>query len=210
VASKQRRKPINMEGGSRKIINRKLGRKLSFKAKYIDQLFNGEKTTTVRRGIVTPRYDVVYIESNGKIHGTARVKYVRYTKLGELTNDDAVKDGFSSKEELINALKEIYPDIGKDEWVTIISLDNLNRFAEPLPTEMITRDIDSDKISEVAQIALANGLAENEKERRILAMLAINGDIKATSKHLGIKEGEAKLVLAKIMNKLKEKGIQQQ
>jgi hypothetical protein len=119
-----------MEGASRKTFDKVLGRKLSFKAKYIDQLFSGEKTTTVRRGIVMPRYDIVYIESDGRIYGTARVKYVRYTKLSELTNEDAVKDGFNSKEELLQALREIYPDIGKDEWVTIISLDNLNRFPE--------------------------------------------------------------------------------
>ena len=195
-----------MEGGSRKTFNRRLGRKLSFKAKYIEQLFNGEKTTTVRRGIITPRYDVVYIESGGKIHGTARVKFVHYTKLGELTNEDAVKDGFSSKDELIQTLREIYPDIGKDEWVTIISLGNLNRFSEPLPIELVNRDIDSDKIMEIAQLALANGLAEKEKERRILAVLAIKGDIKETAKRLGVREDEVKLFLAKMISELEKKG----
>ncbi|ABL78287.1 ASCH domain-containing protein [Thermofilum pendens] len=189
-------------------FNRKLGRTLRFKAKYIDMLLSGEKVTTIRRGIVTPTRDEVFLESDGKIYGTARVKSVRYTKVSELNSDDAVRDGFADKEDLKKALKEIYPDLKDDEWVTIIFLEDVNRFSSPLPLEALQRDIDFERASRIAQLALAHGVLNEKLARQVLARVALSGDVKDAARKLGVDENKVKIILAKAVEELRKRGVE--
>ena len=54
----------------------------------------------------------------GEVHtvpglGKVRIDAVRETELAELTAADAAADGFGSLDELIAALKEMYPSLGQ-------------------------------------------------------------------------------------------------
>ena len=195
-----------MEG--KQPLRYKLGKILRFKVKYLRQLLFEGKKTTIRRGIITPRTPTVYLESDGKIYGEASIDSVRFTKVSELTDEDAVKDGFGDRRELVKALREIYPDIGDDDWVTIISFGSVTRYSKPVSRDALgeARRHERDYV-EVSRIALAYGIAETMEEHRILASLQVTGDVKKTARQLGLPPGYVKLVVGKIIRRLKERGL---
>ena len=110
----------------------RLGKFLHFKKKYLEQVLSGGKVTTIRRGIVTPSGDRVYLVCNGRVLGEARISSLRFVRFGDLTDADARRDGFESKDKLVEALREIYPSISKDDWVTIITLEDVTRYSKPM------------------------------------------------------------------------------
>ena len=85
---------------------------LLMKKAFFDAIRSGRKATTVRfwkHQMVRP----------GEVHtmpglGKVRIDDVRKLALSELTDADAVADGFESAAELIAALKRIYPTLGDD------------------------------------------------------------------------------------------------
>ncbi|WP_252900549.1 ASCH domain-containing protein [Vulcanisaeta sp. JCM 14467] len=99
-----------------------LGRHLMLRSKYLDKLGNG-RFTTIRLGIIRPKYREVFIHSGGMVVAKARIVNVLYKRISELTDEDAVIDGFTSREALIDELKKIYGDISSNDWVTILTLD---------------------------------------------------------------------------------------
>lgn len=99
----------------------KLGRYLGVKEEYVDKIVKGEKRTTIRRGIVSPSRQRVFLKSDGVVWGEATIDSVTYTKLGRLREEDARMDGFNSLKELREELSRIYPGISPEEWVTIIN-----------------------------------------------------------------------------------------
>jgi hypothetical protein len=83
-------------------------KKLNFKKEYAESIVSGRKRTTVRLSTTLRAGDRVEIVAGGISLGTATIESVRVKKLGELTDNDAREDGFTRKEELIRALKDIY------------------------------------------------------------------------------------------------------
>ncbi len=86
------------------------------------KITDGSKKTTIRRGkrdatpgesfrIENPATDYEY---------ASRIRRVTYKKAGDLTRQDAIKDGFSSKDALLKKLQEFYPDLSDNEVVTIV------------------------------------------------------------------------------------------
>jgi len=51
------------------------------------------------------------------------VKKVVVKRVRELTDEDAIRDGFKSRNELISALKRIYGDLRDDEFVTVVHFE---------------------------------------------------------------------------------------
>lgn len=98
----------------------RLGKILCIKKKYLKLILSGEKTTTIRRGIIKPKHKRVYLHSGGKIVGELEIKSVRYLTVGDLTEKDARRDGFKDKEELLNGLRKFYPDLNEDDYITIL------------------------------------------------------------------------------------------
>lgn len=96
-------------------------KRINFDSEFVDAIIEGRKITTVRKGI--KRYPVgriVELTVDNKPFAKARVDKVVVKRVGELTDDDAKKDGFNSREELIKALKRIYGNIKDSEFVTIV------------------------------------------------------------------------------------------
>jgi hypothetical protein len=183
----------------------KLGRILRFKRKYAEALLRGGKVTTIRRGIITPTRDRVFLEAEGKVVGEARISSLRFTRLSDLTDADAQRDGFSSKEELLSALREIYPDIKQDEWVTVISLEDVTRYSKPIPVEELRERV-PDNLAEVARSALAHGAASTLEERRFYALLVSGKSLEEAAAESGLGVAEARRSLRRVLKVLRSLG----
>ncbi len=83
-------------------------KKLIFKQMYGPDILEGKKTSTIRLYSPVKKGDVVEIRA-GKVRiGTAVIEDVEVKEVRELTDEDASRDGFNSREELIKALRKIY------------------------------------------------------------------------------------------------------
>jgi hypothetical protein len=62
--------------------------------------------------------------ARGRSRPTEFVKLsaLRYQRFGELSPQDAVRDGFRSFEDMHKTLGEIYPQITGDDWVTVYDI----------------------------------------------------------------------------------------
>ncbi len=95
--------------------------KINFDAEYVRPIIRGEKVTTIRKGIKSyPVGRIVDLTVNYTPFARAKVEKVVVKRVGELTDEDAKRDGFGSREELIRALKRIYGDIKDNDFVTIV------------------------------------------------------------------------------------------
>jgi len=98
--------------------------RINFDAEFVEKIINGEKITTVRKGIKSyPVGRIVELTSDGKRFALAKVKKVVVKRVRELTDEDAIRDGFKSRNELISALKRIYGDLRDDEFVTVVHFE---------------------------------------------------------------------------------------
>ncbi len=87
---------------------------VNFKSEYYPAIIKGRKTQTMR--IPSSRWDVQVddiVVANFK--GNSRklllqITDVGYKSFGSINDDDAKREGFTSKSELINVLKEIYSE----------------------------------------------------------------------------------------------------
>ncbi len=96
-------------------------RRINFDSEFVSAIVNGRKVTTVRKGI--KRYPVgriVDLTANNQPFARARVDRVVVKRVKELTERDALLDGFESREELIDALKKIYGNVEDEELVTVV------------------------------------------------------------------------------------------
>jgi hypothetical protein len=98
--------------------------RINFDAEYVKDILEGKKITTVRKGIKSyPVGKMVELTVNYKPFAKAKVLKVVVKRVKELTDEDAVKDGFNSKEELISALQRIYGEINENDFVTIVHFE---------------------------------------------------------------------------------------
>ncbi len=141
------------------------------KSKYLDKLSNG-RFTTIRLGIIRPKYREVFIHSGGMVVAKARITNVLYKRVSELTDEDAVADGFTGREALIDELRGIYGNITNNDWVTILTLEVTKAIGR--------RDDGSIGLSpvDVARLALRYNVPLSEGERRVLQELVNEGSVR--------------------------------
>ncbi len=189
--------------GSRKFI----GRHLMVKGRYVEDILSGRKKATIRRGIVKPKYDEIIVHGGGRPVAKIRVVRVYYKRVYELSDEDALKDGFSSREELVRELKNVYPDIRDDEYVTIIEFEVIQRL-DRLVSEDPYMGLTPADIARIALRYLGDELRENDK--KILLDLTRTNSIRSTAIRLfGTlnKRYIIRKVLRKTLDRLIEKGV---
>lgn len=184
----------------------RLGKFLNFKKKYLERVLRGEKTTTIRRGIVTPSKDHVYLTCDGQVLGEARISSLRFVKIRDLTDADAKRDGFESRDELLKALREIYPDISQEDWVTVISLEDVTRYSKPLAIEDL-QGMPSERLAEISRLILAHGLATTLEEKRLFAFLSLGRGLDDAARQAGMSRAEARKVLRRAMSALSKREV---
>ncbi|HID08289.1 MAG TPA: ASCH domain-containing protein, partial [Armatimonadetes bacterium] len=160
---------------------RYIGRSLMIRGKYAKKILEGIKRTTIRRGIVRPKYDEVIIHSGGKPICRARIIRVDHKKLKELTNYDAVKDGFGDLLELLEELDRLYGEIDPNEWITIIEFKVVERISE-LEAKHPYLGLRPVEIAELSLKYLGEEL--DSKEQKIFAELVKSRSLRKVAKKL--------------------------
>ena len=109
----------------RKIITNKL----RIEDKFIDQIIVGSKVSTIRYGLIFLSDKLISFNSEERRINVI-LERVDYSKsFGDLTQENALNDGFQSLEELKKELKKFYPDILDSDQISIIHFkyaENLN------------------------------------------------------------------------------------
>ncbi len=183
-----------------------LGRHLMLKGEYVDDILSGRKRATIRLGIVKLKHQELIVHGGGRPVAKIRVRNVRYKRVSELSDEDAAIDGFSSKEELLDALRRAYGDIKPDDYVTIIEFDVVQRL-DQLPVEDPYMGLEP---ADIARLALRYLQDEfSEEDVKILMDLTRTNSIRATAfrlyKDLG-KRWRVRKVLRRALRLLVERG----
>jgi hypothetical protein len=102
-------------------------------SEYVGWLKNGRKSTTIRyrknevdmpAGATLPLYSSSSVLPDAEVEyfGVVFIQSVAVAQFGDLTNEDAIRDGFKDLSELHKALGRIYGIIEYDELVTIYGI----------------------------------------------------------------------------------------
>ncbi|MFP4558992.1 MAG: ASCH domain-containing protein [Archaeoglobaceae archaeon] len=104
--------------------------RINFDKRYVEPVLKGEKRTTIRKGVRLnllkkgrEKGNAVNLMADREVFARAKINKVVVKRVDELTEDDAVLDGFQSLEELFSALHNIYGEVKDNELVTIIHFD---------------------------------------------------------------------------------------
>lgn len=98
--------------------------RINFDEEFVPAILSRAKRTTIRKGIRSyPVGKLVELTVNSKPFAMARIKKVVVKRVSELSDEDAIEDGFYGKEELLKALKKIYGEISDSEFVTIVHFE---------------------------------------------------------------------------------------
>jgi len=181
---------------------------LTFDGEYIDALLSGRKKATIRRSARGFKEgDLVYIHSGGYVIGKAIIKRIEKKRLGELTEEDARKDGFPSKKELVRALKRYYKGLEKDSGLYLIEFEMTEKFQEPV----FSSDMPYDGYNpiEIAKLSLEKEIGLTRVERAILRFFLKSGSIRKAAIRMGGMEQRKVIreVLRTAYKLLKEKGF---
>ncbi len=175
---------------------------VEFKERYKDLLLSGRKKVTVRVQCYVKEGDEVFVHCGGKIVGTAKITKIEERSLDEIDERIAKADGFESKDELINEIREIY---GNPKRLYVIWF-NFKPFKKEIdPHAMYYEDRD---LVEIAKIALEN-LNLSQDDRKILEIFLKTQSIRKTAMKIGgiKKRGIVRKVLRRCLNDLRKKGL---
>lgn len=98
---------------------------INFDSEYIESIIGGTKKTTIRKGI-KKYWGIVSFTSNNTVFAEALIKNVVVKRLKNFDERDAVLDGFESLNELRSALRNIYGEVGEDDFFSIIYFELLD------------------------------------------------------------------------------------
>ena len=189
-------------------LPKKFRKHLFFDGRYAEKILKEEKTSTIRVG----KYSIkkgrsFYIHARGHVLGKAVVTNVKIKHLKELTDEDAKRDGFKNKKELLKALKKHYGKLDKDTPLTIIEFKIQDKFKDEISSADFAYG--GYKATEIAKLALTHGLDLSEKEKDILKTLLSTGSIRKTARQIGSlnKRFMIRKILKKVFNTLVKENI---
>ena len=183
-----------------------IGRHLMVKGEYVDLILKGVKRTTIRLGIIKPKYNEIMIHGGGKPIALAKITNVEYKRINELTDEDARKDGFPSLKVLLKELKKSYGEIRPNDIVTIIEFVITKKLSD-LDVKEPWLGL---KPVEIARIALRYCENIPQEERKILEDLTRTESIRKTAIRLYgsiNRRWKIRKVLRKYLDILVNKGI---
>ncbi|OYT57575.1 MAG: ASCH domain-containing protein [Desulfurococcales archaeon ex4484_217_2] len=176
------------------------------KGEYVDLILKGVKKSTIRLGIIKPKYNEIMIHGGGKPIALAKITNVKYKRINELTDEDARKDGFPSLKVLLKELKKSYGEIRPNDIVTIIEFVITKKLSDLDVKEQWL----GLKPVEIARIALRYCENIPQEERKILEDLTRTESIRKTAIRLYgsiNRRWKIRKVLRKYLDTLVNKGI---
>jgi len=157
-----------------------LRRYISVKGEFAEKILSGRKVTTIRLGKVVPMSEEMIIQSGGKAIAKVRIEEVEMKRIGELTDEEARRDGFKSVRDLIKSLEKMYNvKVTKDDLVTIIRFEVIERMSQGLDKKDVYMGYEPGDIAALALVHYKKSMSE--EERRVLEELARSNSIRATS-----------------------------
>ncbi|ASI99651.1 ASCH domain-containing protein [Thermococcus celer] len=159
-------------------------RHLEFDGRYAEAILRGKKRATVRLGRrpnLNPG-DTVLIHAGGYALGRAVVEKVEDKRVGELTDEDAILDGFPSREELINALKSHYRYVNDDSPAHVIVFRLVERFDKPVMSSDYAYE--GNLPLEIAEKALRY-LDLPGEDRKLIELFLKTGSLRKAARRLG-------------------------
>ncbi|NJF24118.1 ASCH domain-containing protein [Thermococcus sp. Bubb.Bath] len=183
-------------------------RHLEFDGRYAKAILSGRKRATVRLGR-RPNLgegDEVVMHSGGYAIGRALIEKIESKTVGELTDEDAFLDGFSSREELINGLKTHYKEVSLDSPAHVIRFRLVEKFERP-PTSS-DYAYEGNNPLEIAEKALKH-LDLSEEDRKLIELFLRSGSLRRAARKLGgiNKRHLIREALRKAYAELKKQGI---
>ncbi len=160
-------------------------RHLEFDGRYAEAILRGKKRATIRLGRrpnLKPG-DEVLIHSGGYAIGKAVIEKVESKTVGELTDEEALLDGFSSREELIRALKEHYRYVNDDSTAHVIVFRLVKRFENPVMSSDYAYE--GNLPVEIAEKALKHLENLSEEDRQLLELFLKTGSLRKAAYRLG-------------------------
>ena len=92
---------------------------IAFKDEYLDLILRGQKSSTIRLGRRDyPSGTALLTSSHNCLR--ARILRCRALRVYDLTDQDAIRDGFSSLKDLLSALEEIYGSLDRGAEMTVV------------------------------------------------------------------------------------------
>jgi len=183
-------------------------RHLEFDGRYAEAILGGKKRATVRLGRrpnLKPG-DEVLIHSGGRVIARAVVERVETKTVGELTDEDALLDGFSGKEELIRALKSHYRYVNDDSTAHVVVFRIVERFEKPVMSSDYAYE--GNLPVEIAEKALKH-LELSDEDRKLLELFLRAGSLRKAAYRLGgmNKRYLIRDALRRAYEELKKRGI---
>lgn len=156
-----------------------------FLGKYSDKLIKGEKKLTIRlKPIRLKAGDIFIAHSGGYAIGKFKVIKVYKKRLKEIDDEEAKKDGYNNKEELIRDLKYAYKNINEDSIVYIMEFEPVEIFKEKINSEIYSWGEKVD-IVKIAKIIYEKDDRLNERKRRLIKLIIDTGSLRKAAKKLG-------------------------
>ncbi|AIF69047.1 hydrothetical protein [Palaeococcus pacificus DY20341] len=152
---------------------------------YKSKILKGKKTTTIRFGKyeAKPGNEIyIVVRPSDTAIAKAKIKGITRKKVGELTNEDAKKDGFSDVRELMRALNKIYGELHKDDEVSIIEFE-LIKPLEGIPLKLL-KGLNYKEPDEVAKLYVESGVSASRDVDLIVKHIYENG-LKSALKRYG-------------------------
>ncbi len=157
---------------------------LEFDGRYATEILSGKKRATVRLGRrpnLKPG-DEVLIHAGGYVIGKAVIEKIDSKTLKELTDEEAFLDGFSSREELMKALKSHYRYVNDDSTAHVIVFRLVERFENPVMSSDYAYE--GNLPVEIAEKALKY-LDLTEKDRELIELFLKSGSLRKAARKLG-------------------------
>ena len=200
---------MGMDGSAGVTTSMRRTKHLHFDGRYKSKLHSGRKLCTIRL-LKREKYEpgqLVLIHCGGEYVGKARITAVSVKRVCELTQEDAEKDGFRSKSELIKALNRHYGDIHPSDSVAVIELELLERSKRPVRSADLP--LEGNDPMEVARLALQHDVLDSNSDRKLLELLLEERSIRAAAMRLGglSRRGAIRRILRRAYARLKQLGL---
>ncbi len=159
-------------------------RHLEFDGRYARAIVSGRKRATVRLGRkpnLKPG-DEILIHSGGRVIARAVVERVESKRVDELSDEDALLDGFSNRKELIDALKRHYRDVDNDSQAHIVVFRVVKKFERPVMSSDYTYE--GNLPLEIAEKALKH-LDLPDEDRKLIELFLQAGSLRKAAYRLG-------------------------
>ncbi|MGC9079912.1 MAG: ASCH domain-containing protein [Nanopusillaceae archaeon] len=183
---------------------------LQFFGRFTEDILSGKKNLTIRISKPNLRVgDIFILHAGGKVIGKFRVKNIYTKKLYQITDDEAIRDGYNNKEELIREIKKIYKGIKDEKEIVIIEFEPVEIFKEQISSEEFAWGGKKIDIIELAKLILKYDDKLTEKQKELLKLLIEKKSLRKAAMELGglSKRTIFRKILRNGYKRLKEKGI---